>query len=256
MTIDPTGDATTHNLAEQVNAARASWIIQTVSALAARPWAAGGWPVGSMGRGEADAFSDVDLVIAVDATVPESVLADPVTGLNLPGTVLYQRPKPRNAPHGGAYLAVGIELAGLPVLVDIFVWPTTTAAVTNGAQIVYERDRLARSELGFLELLDAHRSSDPTGSDPQAAGTVLMLTQLAAKYVARGNRQRLDGICQQLGISAAGCDIQALRTLVNERIDVAADPQVKLAVVAVHRLLDLAEQHLDARRHSTRRPGS
>lgn len=56
MTIDPTGDTATLNLAGQVISACASWVSQMAAVLAAHRWAAGGWLVGSMGRGEADAF--------------------------------------------------------------------------------------------------------------------------------------------------------------------------------------------------------
>ena len=55
--------------------------------------------------------SDVDLVVAVDDTTPSGVFSDPVAGLDLPGVVLYRRPKPRNAPAGGAYLAILVNPA-------------------------------------------------------------------------------------------------------------------------------------------------
>lgn len=234
------------DMLEQLITARAAWLSIATNVLAAHSWVAGVWLFGSMGRDDADGFSDVDLVVAVDATTPHQVLADPVAGLGLPGTVLYRRPKPCNAPRDGAYFAVGIELACLPVLVDMFVWPAATAAVSSGARIVYERERLPRSPLGFIALMDAHRSTDTRGSDPQAPGTVLMLTQLAAKYFARGDDERLAGICDQLGVSAANRDIGTLRAIVHDRVDT-GDRQLKPAVEAVHRLLDVAEGYAHAR---------
>jgi len=81
--------------------ARQRWLEQTTGMLSGLPYVAGVWLVGSLGRGDGDAFSDVDLVVAVDATVPAEVVADPAAGLRLPGHQLYVRPKPRNAPAGG-----------------------------------------------------------------------------------------------------------------------------------------------------------
>ncbi|WP_433294411.1 GDSL-type esterase/lipase family protein [Actinoplanes sp. CA-030573] len=224
--------------------ARQQWLEQMIARLRGLPYVAGVWLVGSLGRGDGDAFSDVDLVVAVDATVlPGEVIADPAAGLGLPGRQLYVRPKPRNAPAGGGYVAVGMEVAGLPLLVDVFVWPAASAAVPAGARALFERRRMPRSELDFIPLLDAHRTPDQQGSDPLAAGTVLMLVQLAAKYLARGNASRLAGICAQLGIPGDTCDVATLRKVLAERIPLS--PVTQPAVDAVHRLLE----HADLVRH-------
>jgi lysophospholipase L1-like esterase len=220
-------------------AARQQWLEQTIAVLAGLPYVAGVWLVGSLGRGEGDAFSDVDLVVAVDDTVPAEVVADPASGFGLPGRQLYVRPKPCNAPAAGGYVAVGVELAGLPLLVDVFVWPAATAAVPVGARVVVERGRLPRSDLDFIALLNAHRTDDIRGSDPHAPGTTLMLVQLAAKYLARSNTGRLAGICAQLGIQSQPCDVATLRETLAQRIPPSA--QTQPAVDAVHRLLDHAD---------------
>jgi hypothetical protein len=224
--------------------ARTDWLNTVIGGLTRQPFVVGAWLVGSMWRGEADAFSDVDLVVAVDDTAPHEVITDPVAELGLPGVLLYRRPKPRNAPAAGGYLAIGVELAGLPLLVDVFVWPAATAAVPAGARVLVERGGLPRSNLSFVPLLDAHRTSDTCGSDPQDPGTVLMLVQLAAKYLVRGNAPKLDGICQQLVIRTDGCDTALLRQVLDQRIDTAAQPQTGDAVRAVHRLLDVVDQSI------------
>ncbi|MCM4081873.1 nucleotidyltransferase domain-containing protein [Paractinoplanes hotanensis] len=224
--------------------ARAAWLDETIRTLARHTWVGGIWLVGSLGRGEADAYSDVDLVVAVDHTAPTTVFTDPVAGLGISGHILYRRPKPRNAPKDGAYLAVGIDLAGLPVLVDVFVWPAATATVSAGATVVYERDVLPRSTLGFIPLMDQHRSDDRRGSDPDAPGTVLMLVQLAGKHLVRGNQPKLAGICDQLAIPTDSCEVTALRTVLDQRIDTVTYMDSTEGVRAVHRLLDLIERHL------------
>lgn len=77
--------------------ARSGWLAATVTRLQHLPYVAGAWLVGSLGRLTADAYSDIDLVVAVDpATTPAAVFVDPVAGVELPGVVLFTRPKPCN----------------------------------------------------------------------------------------------------------------------------------------------------------------
>jgi hypothetical protein len=181
---------------------REMWLAAVTELLTRHTFVAGGVAAGSLGQGPGDGYSDVDLVVEVDATTPSAVLADPVAVLPVPGTVLYTRPKPRNAPAGGAYLAICVELAGLPVLVDLYLWPAATAAVPAGGRVLYARTELPRSGLGFMARLDRHRSADTTGADP-GHPAVLLLVQLAAKYHARGDDRR-HGIHQQLHIRRGG----------------------------------------------------
>lgn len=231
--------------------ARNAWLDVVTAILVARPWAVGVWLVGSLGRGNGDAYSDVDLVVAVDHSAPRVAVTDPVAGLSLPGRIVYRRSKPCNAPAGGAYLALGVELCELPVLVDIFVWPANTAAVPDGALVLHERANLPRTGMTFVQLLDLHRSSAATGSDPHDPGTVLMLVQLAAKYFVRGNEPKLAGICDQLGAAASdGCDLATLRSILEQRIDPVTHAHTRDGVRAVQRLLELVErQRQHTRRH-------
>lgn len=222
--------------------ARTAWLATATNTLGGIDYVLGVWVVGSIARSEADAFSDVDLVVAVDHTTPTSVFDDPVGGLRLPGTVLYQRPKPRNAPAGGAYLAVAVELAGMPVLVDIYLWPAATAAVPDDAQILYERHRLPRTDVAFMPLLNRHRSDDSAGSDPADPATTLMLAQLAAKYLARGDQQKLVGISARLAISGR-CSVATLRAIITQAAETVAQQRFSPAVRAIGRLLDGVEQN-------------
>jgi predicted nucleotidyltransferase len=227
---------------------REMWLAAVTELLARHPFVAGVWLVGSLGRGLADDFSDVDLVVAVDAATPSAVLGDPVTVLPVPGTVLYTRPKPRNAPAGGAYQAICVELAGLPVLVDLYLWPATTAAVPVDSRVLYARTELPRSELGFMALLDRHRSTDTTGADPDDPASVLLLVQLAAKYRARGDDDRRHGIHHQLQIPP-DAGPAALRDVLGQRIDLARRPAFRAAVAAAHRLLDLIDPSYEGTVH-------
>ncbi|MEU8331646.1 nucleotidyltransferase domain-containing protein [Micromonospora sp. NPDC048839] len=167
--------------------ARTAWLAATVDVLHQRKSVGAAWLVGSLGRGSADPYSDVDLVVAVDDTTPQSVLDDPVASLHLPGRLLFTRGKPRNAPAGGGYVTVCVELAALPVLIDFYLWPVTTAAIpTDGRLRLYRESPPPRTGLAFMPLLDQHRTPDSTGADANHPASILLLVQLAAKYQARG----------------------------------------------------------------------
>jgi hypothetical protein len=252
MTVRKADDAVDHPahhpgaLVAAVTDARTGWLSAALNALQQHRFVTGAWLAGSLGRGDADPYSDIDLVVATDAA-PADVLADPVGGLRLPGPVLYTRAKPRNAPAGGGYLAVCVELAGLPVLVDLYIWPATTAAVPAGGGVLYQRGQLRRSPLGLLALLAEYPADDPAGADPDDPASLLFLIQLAAKYHARGDQPRRAGIYRQLHLQDHVTTV-GLRHLLENQVP---RPGLGRAVAAVGRLLDLADTQPSARPRPT-----
>ena len=225
-----------------LTSARGAWLTGTIGRLQRLPFVAGAYLVGSLAARVADAFSDIDLIVAVDDTTPTPLFTDPVDGLGLPGPVLYVRPKPRNSPAGGAYQAGCLELGGLPVLADLYLWPAAIAAIPAGAQVLFERTALARSDLTFMPLLDRHRTTDTTGADPEAAETTLMLIQLAAKYHARADTTRLAAFADQLGLPS-DTDALLLRQTLHQRIAPGGNRQLQEAITAIDELLALADEH-------------
>ncbi|WP_433315655.1 nucleotidyltransferase domain-containing protein [Micromonospora sp. CA-269861] len=221
--------------------ARTAWLAATVDVLHQRKSVGAAWLVGSVGRGSADPYSDVDLVVAVDDTTPQSVLDDPVAGLHLPGRLLFTRGKPCNAPAGGGYVTVCVELAALPILIDLYLWPVTTAAIpSDGRLLLYRESPPLRTGLAFMPLLDQHRTPDSTGADANHPASILLLVQLAAKYLARGDGQRHVAITRHLGFPS-GVEIVTLRQILDERVDQTAAEVMRAAINAAHRLLDLVD---------------
>ncbi|MEU5785840.1 hypothetical protein [Micromonospora lupini] len=166
---------------------------------------------------------------------------DPFAGLHLPGRLLFTRGKPRNAPAGGGYVTVCVELATLPVLIDLYFWPVTTAALpADGRLLLHRASPPPRTDLAFMPLLDQHRTPDSTGADANHPASILLLVQLAAKYLARGDRQRHVAITQHLGFPS-GVEIGTLRQILDERVDQAAAEVMRPAINAAHRLLDLVD---------------
>jgi hypothetical protein len=222
--------------------ARTGWLMQALGVFSSHRFVEAVWVEGSLGRGDADAFSDIDLVLAIGQSASPSVFADPIAGLGLPGRVLYTRDKPKNAPAGGAYRAACVELAALPVLVDLYLWLAATATMSATARLLLQRgDRPPRSHLSFLPLISRYPSADTRDSDPYQPQTVLMLVQLAAKYLARSDHEREATIRRLLRDPASAGDAAALRRLLAARVGTMADSSLEAAVTAVHRLIEIAE---------------
>jgi hypothetical protein len=223
--------------------ARTVWLDEALEVIASHRFVDAVWLEGSLGRGDGDAFSDIDLVVAVGSSVPPAVFAEPVSGLGLPGRLLYSRGKPKNAPAGGAFRTVCFELAALPILVDLYLWPTVTATMSATARLLYRHDdaRPPRSSLEFLPLISRYPNGDTQGSDPHQPETALMLVQLAAKYLARGDDERHTTVLRQLTGRPAGAGTAVLRELLADRVGATAHPHLRAALAAAHRLIDVAE---------------
>jgi hypothetical protein len=151
------------------------------------------WTVGSLGRGDGDELSDLDIVIVPNADHLPATLADPVTLLPLPSPVLTHLRRDRNAPLGGAYTGICVEVANLPMWIDLYIWPPTSAALPADATVLLGNILTVTRQdpRGFIELLKAHQA--PThqdcADDDDAAD--LLRVCVAAKYLARSNHTAL-----------------------------------------------------------------
>ncbi len=168
--------------------ARDAWLKRTVAGLSAEAI----WLAGSLGRGEGDPWSDVDLLV-VDGNLP---LDDAVLTLEVP----------HNGPAGGRYVGAMYDIGPLPLWVDWYSWPSTLPA---------PRDALLLSGHGtaghrtLFDALDHHGRAPGTTTDP-ATFTLAMLP-LTAKFIARGNHQAASGMASMLDITANPTLVDALR---------------------------------------------
>ncbi len=139
----------------------------------------GAWLAGSLGRGEADDLSDVDLWLAVaDEHCPAIVAGrrDYVARLGRP---LLLEDAPQNAPAGGGYLLVLYPGQAGPQHVDWYWQPRSAARLPTDAQLLFERERLPRETP-----LAATRIARAEALDERVAFFWAM-SNIAAKYVAR-----------------------------------------------------------------------
>jgi hypothetical protein len=185
-------------------------------------------------------WSDVDVVVAAEPEAVPAIADDTVVALGMPGTVLFRLAVPRNAPAGGAYLGVCLELAGLPLWTDWYVWPTTTAAVPADAVVVVARAGvpLPRSAQRFMPLLDRKRTTATGKADRADPRFRLLAVMLAAKYLARRDADRLAHMLRLLALDPV--DAAHAPVLLHSVLTPVGGAELRPAVTAATALLELA----------------
>jgi hypothetical protein len=187
--------------------------------------------IGSLGRGGGDAWSDLDLI---------AVPGDQYTGLDVAelfgAQVLATVQAPRNAPIGGDYLGVCLEVSGLPLWVDWYQWPRVTAAVPSDGTPIFDSVGLPASDLSFIPLIQGH--SDPCAhAHTDTAVATLLRVAVAAKYLARGDQTRLRAKIP----GTQGLSINDAAVLLRQHVDELGRPDLVAAKAATLGLVDLAE---------------
>jgi hypothetical protein len=186
------------------------------------------WTVGSLGRGDGDQLSDLDLVIVPNADHLPAILADPVTLVPLPSPILTRLRRDRNAPPGGAYTGICVEVATLPMWIDLYIWPPTSAAVPADATVLVDKILTATRQdpRGFIELLSAHQPPTHQDCPDDDDAADLLRVCVAAKYLARGNHAALARAINERTIDID--DPLAVANLLRSRVDATrARPQVR-----------------------------
>ena len=167
-----------------LRAIREAWLARAVEALEADPAISAAGLVGSLGRGDADDWSDVDLLIVV----PDSHVHHYADATQLPGSeqVMWSIDARHNAPRGAGSVGVLYIIDGLPLNVDLYVYPRSQAAWVADAKVIFDRDGLPRLNDTFYEHQEKREVQPPT---PKAANAhrLLQVSLIpgAAKRVAR-----------------------------------------------------------------------
>jgi hypothetical protein len=245
MTRDPV-----QRLAEHA-AARDAWLAATSRQLHGDERVAAVWLVGSLGRGGGDAWSDVDLaLVARDEHLP--LLAERRRSeFGRFGEVLVAIDAP-NAPAGGAYLGVAYAIGELPLWVDWYLWPLSTARRPSDARALIERAELPPpATKPHAALLQHSRAADPHAVMDRFADPVdftVAMVPIAAKYIARRQLQEASELLRLLDCDAPNalgvCEqLSALRRILQWAERERPSPAVQAAAA----VLDLTEQLADRR---------
>jgi predicted nucleotidyltransferase len=140
------------------------------------------WLFGSLGRGSADALSDIDLImVAGDADLP-AVIAGRYAFAERLGSLLFTLEAPQNAPTGGAYLMACYDAPTAPHILDLYWQPASLAWDASQARLLFQRSG-AQAAVGAVP----SPSSDPAPAQglPHAVRHFWMMLLIAAKYVCR-----------------------------------------------------------------------
>lgn len=178
-------------------------LLQRVTALLRDDHRVGGaWLAGSLGRGEADELSDIDLWLAVaDEHCPAMVAARREYVGRVAKPLLIEE-APENAPAGGGYLLVLYGGQAGPQHVDWYWQPQSDARVPADAHLLFERAPLLRQVPA-----PATRLARAEAIDGQVAFFWAM-SNVAAKYVAR--RQPSAGLKMLELVSQALTEVKAM----------------------------------------------
>jgi hypothetical protein len=119
--------------------------------------------------------------------------------------------------------------------VRLHTWPRRTAGVPAEGTVVFDHIGLAQDPRPCADLLAAH--TDPTRSaHPQGGPTTLLRVCVTAKYLARGDHARMVTKLPQTESLAIDLVPARLHTL----LDAVTEPDLRAAVAATRKLVDLA----------------
>jgi predicted nucleotidyltransferase len=228
--------------------ARGRLVAQLQARVPVHPDVAGLILHGSLGRREADAWSDVDVVVFVDDDAVSDVVQARMAFPDLIGAPVYVLDSPWNAPLDGAQVNALYQLeSGLPVFVDWSLFPAKMAAVPTDVQVLYEPHRYAlpRLPLPFAQWPAFERQPRP---DPAALPRDIVrhawfgMMPITAKFYARGDRDRLVRLLAGIGAPPPADSADAELSAIRERFDAIASGESGQAVAAVAALIDAAQQ--------------
>lgn len=180
-------------LVEALPEAREQWLTKTVEGMQARAV----WLTGSLGRRQADEWSDVDLMV--------------VEGIPLLDDALVTTNNPGNGPAGGGYIGALYDIGPLTLWVDWYLWPTQ-ALVPRDTQLLRGRGNRGRLDLG--ESLD-HLGRGRSCPHPDRDAFALAMLPLAAKFVARGANDKAVSMAAMLGAPPHLAPLAGLRAVLS-----------------------------------------
>jgi hypothetical protein len=243
MTSDPV-----QRLAEHATA-RDAWLAAASRQLHGDERVAAVWLVGSLGQERGDEWSDVDLALVVRDEDLHGLAERRRSEFGRFGDVLVAIDAP-NAPAGGAYLGVAYAVGDLPLWVDWYLWPLSTARRPSDARVLVERAELPPpAAKPHAALIQQSRAADPHAVVDRFADPVdfsVAMVPIAAKYIARRRPREASELLRLLDRDAVNIlgvreQLLALRRILQR----AERKRPSAAVQPAAAVLDLTEQLAD-----------
>jgi Nucleotidyltransferase domain len=173
MTGSPAGSAVLARLRDRL-------LDEVLGLLAADPEVAGVALVGSLGRGEEDDWSDIDLFILASDQFIRQFMNEPAASPWARGDLLSDGR--HNSPAGATSLGTTHIRSGLPLWVDLHVHPAERAPWPTDSRAVFERRPVRTGTLPFGEF----NASGPR--QPATAKTQDEVRRIHLGYVANGGK--------------------------------------------------------------------
>lgn len=145
------------------------------------------WLGGSLGRGEGDALSDIDLVIVASPGRTQELKSSLAELIAKAGPVALVHEAPQNAPAEGAQLNVLYDTDPLPIYIDWSLWPPVEHRPAD-VSVLFERgSSLPASAEGFQSMLaEMPRAAGNPRTEETLRRFNVFMTPILAKHAARG----------------------------------------------------------------------
>lgn len=142
------------------------------------------WLTGSLGRGESDALSDIDVWIVVADDGIQEIIAHPRRyAAQIDRAILFLE-APQNAPVGGAYLMTCYDAPLAPHIVDWYWQPQADARIPKQVRLFFDRAGLEHTEQP-VRFTDQVANKEPIANAEHFISYFWMMLMITAKYVYR-----------------------------------------------------------------------
>jgi predicted nucleotidyltransferase len=165
------------------------------------------WLIGSLGRGDADQWSDIDLWIVVEDDAVDRVTSARSDFAASLGRLILQQDAPQNAPMGGTFLTAMYSGTDGAHLVDIYWQPLSLARRSADTKLLFERASIPLTE-PQPDLEDEERIERAI----QQTSYFWVMAAIVAKAIARRKAWK---VLQLLTLTWFG--LEQVRWLVGER---------------------------------------
>lgn len=236
------GDA---ELAAELANARVALVEKLRAGLASDDRLEAVWMHGSIGRGEEDALSDIDLIVMTTEGADVSFVQALLEVVARFGLIGLANPMPVNAPEGGYFLSVFYDVEPLPISCDWSVWPFGAIRPAD-VVVLYERDSSRFSVGGtFDEIMSDVPRSALFLESAEALSSRLFMVLPIAKDAVRGWSGSVEIMRQYLPFELGPARSMAhVISMLRELVDEHADQERQPAVTAVRRYLSGVERLL------------
>ncbi len=97
------------------------------------------WLFGSLGRGNGDVLSDIDVWVVVEDDLIHNITTEPLQYTSQIGHPILSVEAPQNAPEGGAYMMTCYDAPVAPHIVDWYWQPLSRAYISGQVRLLFDR---------------------------------------------------------------------------------------------------------------------